>query len=601
MGFLGSVLGRLERRYSLLGESSLDRPAKWLLDDLGGGSSRAGPTVNEQTALTLASVWACVRAIAEDVAKLPIRIVARRAGTLEVLHDHPVGRLLNQRPGKDPVTAMSLRETLMIWAMLHGNAFWEITRDGRGSPTGLYHLNPRAMEIKRDRQTREIVYVYRQAGSGATQGKTVTLPARDVFHLRGPGSDSIVGWSVIRAARESLGAAMAADQFAANYWGKGGRPSGVLKHPGKLSKDAEKNLRESWERLYGGENAGRSAVLQEGMEWISLTMPFDDAQFLETRQFSVLEVCRWFRVPPHKVFDLTRATFSNIEHQALEYVTDTLQGWITRVEAEIGLKLLGEDTGLQARHVTAALLRGDLKSRYEAYAIGRQWGFRTANEIHALEDEPPVGEIGDQYIVPVNMTTPDRLGKGPANGLQAPGDPPPTAAPDPPAPGKRATAETVRAVVHATAPALEAAIERHLRAEADKVRRAHKRDAAGLQAWMTETLTRAEYLDQLRGVLFGPVEAATRAAAAAVGIDLGAETVIPAAVLRAAMSLRQRSFAQIVLAEKGIADPRPEGVADVGAVLEFWERQRPGEEARDIAWDLSRMLIRDWKLEESTS
>jgi hypothetical protein len=222
------------------------------------------------------------------------------------------------------------------------------------------------------------------------------------------GFDGLVGYNVIRYARECLGAALATQKLAGSLFGNGIRASGTLEHPGKLKEDAQKRLRDSFSQYQGSDSALRLMILEEGMKFNQTTIPPEEAQFLESRQFSVSEICRWFRMPPHKVADLTRATFSNIEQQSIEYVGDTLMPWLVRWEQEIYRKLLTRQEqrkGLFARHTVNGLLRGDATARANYYKTMREWGVFSADDIRELEEMNPIKEgKGDIYLQPLNYT-----------------------------------------------------------------------------------------------------------------------------------------------------------------------------------------------------
>ncbi len=245
------------------------------------------------------------------------------------------------------------------------------------------------------------------------QGGQAVLRKEQVLHVAGPGWDGLVGKSVIALARESIGLGMAAEQFGASFFGNGAHMAGVLEHPGNLTEEAAERLRKQWRELYSGlSNAHRIAVLEEGMKYQRIGIPPEDAQFLQTREFQVEEVARWFNLPPHMLKDLRRSTFSNIEHQALEFVKYSLLPWLRRFEQAIKARLLaGEDEqDLYAEFSIEGLLRGDIESRYRAYATARQWGWFSANDVRRMENMDPI-EGGDVYLVPMNMVPATAVGQ----------------------------------------------------------------------------------------------------------------------------------------------------------------------------------------------
>jgi hypothetical protein len=252
--------------------------------------------------------------------------------------------------------------------------------------------------------------------------------------------DGVTGRSLIEVCREAVGIGLAAEQFAGSFLGKGVAPAGVLRHPGKLQGPAREKLIEQINaQRAGSANAGKTMVLEEGMEWTQLGMKLTDAQFIEMRQFSVTEMARLFRVPPHKIGDLSRSTNNNIEQQGIEWVTDGLMPWMVRIEQAICRDLLYEDEQdeLFPEFMVNALLRGDTTSRFAAYAMARQWGWLNVDEIRERENLNPLpnGE-GQEYLVPLNMlpsdqpAPPGRTLPAPADDPQQPGSPPGTRSKD---------------------------------------------------------------------------------------------------------------------------------------------------------------------------
>lgn len=368
-------------------------PIDWIV----GRMTHAGARVNPETAITLSAYFACLRAISEDIGKLPL-IVYRRLMPRgkERAREHPVYKLLHDTPNAD-MGAMTLRETLTAHAMNWGGGFAEIQRTGRGTPVALHLIHPSRTSIGRN-EAGALTYYVRSGG------KIVPLEAQNVFHLHGLGADGLSGYPLSVIGREAVGLGQGAEAFGARFFSNDARPGGVLQHPGGLSDLAYKHLRDSWAESHSGvEQSHKPAVLEEGMEWKSMSIPPEEAQFLETRQFQIEEIARWFRMPPHKIQHLLRATFSNIEHQAIEYVTDTLQPWAVRWEHEIKRKLFAEDESEYfAEHLFEGLLRGDLSQRVTFYTGMFNIGAMSQNDIREAENKNPV-EGGDTYWVPMNM------------------------------------------------------------------------------------------------------------------------------------------------------------------------------------------------------
>lgn len=381
---------------------------EWIPSSFRVGTNTSGEVVTHSNALTISAVWDCVNAISQDIAKVPFHCYrASDRGKDRVSNN--IDTILNYRP--NPYTnAMDFRQTLTAHVLLYGNAFAEIQRDINNNVVALWVLpadrttpNVEAGELRYTVQTKD--------------GPKHLWP-EEVLHIKGLGFDGLQGYSVITWAAQSLGSALAADKYAGAFWGNGSTVGGWIKHPGNASENSKKNIRDSVEaRHQGAANAHRIGLLEEGMDFVDTTIPPESAQFLQTRQFHISEICRWFRVPPHKVADLTHATFSNIEEQNIEYVTDCLSTWCRRWEQEVWAKLFSQDEqeqGYFAEHTLEGLLRGNILTRYQAYAIGRQWGWLSINKICEKENMNTIGEAGDIHLSPMNMVDVNALGAAPA-------------------------------------------------------------------------------------------------------------------------------------------------------------------------------------------
>jgi len=373
------------------------------------GRSAAGQSVNERSAMQMSAVYACVRILAESIASLPLHFYQYNdAGGKEKAINHPLYWLLHDEPNPE-MSSFSFRETLMTHLLLWGNAYAQIIRNGRGEVIALYPLMPDRMTVDRDARGR-IYYEYARSESDAnTLGKksSVILSPEDVFHIPGLGFDGLVGYSPIAMAKQAIGMGLACDEYGASFYQNGAQPGGVLEHPNVL-KDP-KRVRESWNAIYqGSKNAHRIAVLEEGMTYKPITISPEQAQFLETRKFQIDEIARIFRVPPHMIGDLEKSSFSNIEQQSLEFVKYTLAPWISRWEQAIqrSLLLMSERTRYFARFNVEGLLRGDYQSRMNGYAVARQNGWMSANDIRELEslDMIPDEQGGNLYLINGNMT-----------------------------------------------------------------------------------------------------------------------------------------------------------------------------------------------------
>lgn len=384
-------------------------PPGWV-DRFAWSSTSAGMMVNEDVALTYSAVFACVRILAETLSSLPWILFEQQGRMKQRARGHPLYSLLHTSPNPE-MSSFEFREAMMGHVCTWGNAFAEIDFDRRGVITALWPLRPDRMTVKRENGA--LLYKYRVPESEGGF-RTVTLLPEQVFHVRGLGFDGRIGYSPVGLARQSIGLGLATEAYGGAFFGNGARPSGVLQHPGKLSDTAYDRLKKEFERRHQGlENAQRLAILEEGLKYQQIGVPPEDAQFLETRTFQVREVARWYRVPPHMLADLDRATFSNIEHLSLEFIQYTMLPWFVRWEQAVSRSLLleSERERYYAQLVVDGLLRGDVKSRNEAYAIGRQNGWYSANDIREMEDKNPI-EGGDVYLVPLNMIPADQVGAG---------------------------------------------------------------------------------------------------------------------------------------------------------------------------------------------
>lgn len=368
----------------------------------------AGVSVSGDGALKYTAVLAAVRVLAESVASLPLLVYERLPGEQGKRRapDFYLYELLHNKPNPF-IDSFIFRELMMVHLLLWGNAYAEIESDSRGRVTALWPLLAGNM-LNITRGADGLVYEYQ-----LPNGQIQKIPGFALLHLRGLGTNGYFGLSPIALARQAIGLGLAAEQFGAGFFGNGAQMSGILKHPMKLTDEAETSLRESWAALYKGlDNAHRIAVLEEGMEYERISVPPEDAQFLETRKFQVTEIARMYRVPPHMLGDLDRATFSNIEHQSLEFVMHSLKPWLVRWEMAIAQQLMtaAERARFFPEFLVDGLLRGDTTARYGAYAVGRQNGWLSANDIRRLENMNPV-EGGDVYLVPLNTVPADQVGQ----------------------------------------------------------------------------------------------------------------------------------------------------------------------------------------------
>ena len=371
------------------------------------GGSTAGKAVNERSAMQMTAVYACVRILSEAIAGLPLHLYKYGCdGSKEKAVEHPLYFLLHDEPNKE-MTSFVFRETLMTHLLLWGNAYAQVIRNGKGEVIALYPLMPNRMEVNRTDRG-QLYYQYTTSSDDAptVEGSTAVLMPEDVLHIPGLGFDGLVGYSPIAMAKNAIGLAIATEEYGAKFFANGAAPSGVLEHPGTI-KDPQR-VRDAWmSQFSGSRNAGKVAVLEEGMKYTPISISPEQAQFLETRKFQINEIARIFRVPPHMVGDLEKSSFSNIEQQSLEFVKYTLDPWVIRWEQSLQRTLLSseEKKRYYFKFNLEGLLRGDYASRMTGYATARQNGWMSANDIRELEnlDRIPAELGGDLYLINGNM------------------------------------------------------------------------------------------------------------------------------------------------------------------------------------------------------
>jgi HK97 family phage portal protein len=377
-----------------------------------GQASAAGREVSVETALQNATVWACVRVIAETIASLPC-ITYRRLGNdgKRRATEHRLYDVLHALPNPE-MTAFDYWEVVATHLLTWGNHYSQIEADDYGAKA-LWPLDP--SRVTTTRQGGRLAYSYRQPN-----GTTDTFDFSEIFHVHGLSWNGVVGLSVVNYAREAIGLGLATEEYGARYFGNGARPGGVLEHPARLSKDSHDRLKADWEEMHQGPaKAHKLAILEEGMKWHATSLPPEDSQFLETRHFQVEEIARWYRVPLHMIGEHTKDTSwgSGIEQQSIGFVVYTIRPWLVRIEQAIQRDLIGITAGKRdhyAEFLVDGLLRGDIKSRYEAYSIGRQNGWLNGDDIHRLENMNPMPDgLGKVYLVNGNMVPIDQAGQKP--------------------------------------------------------------------------------------------------------------------------------------------------------------------------------------------
>jgi len=370
----------------------------FIFNTLGLGGSNTGVRVDEQTALTFSAVYACVRVLAESVASLPIHVMKRENnGNVVTDRTHPVYNLIARRPNKI-MTSYTWRNSLMANLCLQGNSYYIIERDSAARPTQLIYVSPEDVDVKYTKG--EVFYSIKNYDTPFT--------ADNILHFMGLGYDGIKGKSVVELHRDTIGLSIAANKYGGSFYGNAATPSGILKHPGKLTQEAAERLRNSWNNKYanGPSNAHKTAILEEGMEFKSISLSPQDADFLNTRKFQIAEIARLFRVPPHMIQDLDRATYSNIEQQSIDFVMHTLRPYLVNLEEEMNRKLFreNEQDSLYIKLNVAGLLRGDSAARADYYREMSSIGVLSINEIRRLEELNDLpGDAGDKHYYPLNF------------------------------------------------------------------------------------------------------------------------------------------------------------------------------------------------------
>ncbi len=397
----------INEKYALLraGElrsnsTSLENPSNWLLDWASGGYSQSGVAVTEETALTLSAVYACNRVLAESIAQLPISLY-RRSESGEVLKAdrRPENKLLASSPSPF-YTSYKFRETKQFHLGIRGNAYSKIYRDGRGGAKELRILNPQfVVPFWYDGK----LWYEVQLGAYDGQKQREILNPSEILHLAALSTDGINGRSPIQVLRETIGIGLGNRNYVSKIQKRGGRVDGVLKHPNKLTPEAVGDLRENFK---GALQSGNFPILQNGVEYQSISLTPMDAEFINTHKLTARDIAAAYRVPLHMINDLERATFSNIEHQSLEFVKNTLLPWIKNWEEELNRKLLPADVSDSHffRFNVEGMLRGDFRTRMDGYARAIQWGILNRDEVRELENRNKIPDgVGEIFITPLNM------------------------------------------------------------------------------------------------------------------------------------------------------------------------------------------------------
>lgn len=400
------VFGRIKNMFNLnVTDEKAWNPRLW---NLRGNQTESGENVTEYSALNYSAVYNATSLISGTVSTLPLGLKRKENRNTLTVDSNPLHSVLHDQ-ANPYMTAQIMREVGMGHVLLWGNSYAEIVRNRMGEVIELWPITPNRVQVKLFNG--EMVYTIKM-----TTGEDVVLARDKVLHIPGMGFDGYVGYSLVSLAANAIGLGMAMETFGSRYFGNGTHPGVVVTHPGKLSPEAAKALQESLVSAYSGlGKSHRLMLLEENMKLEKLTIPPNDSQFLESRQFQVPEIARWFNLPPHKLKDLTKSSFSNIEAEQISFVTDSILPWLVRLEQNYKMQLLNvleKKQGLYFKHTVEGLLRGNAKDRALLYKAMWMMGSISPNEIREKEDMDPI-DGGDEYFVPTNMQPLSRALKEP--------------------------------------------------------------------------------------------------------------------------------------------------------------------------------------------
>lgn len=384
--------------------STLSSPKRWLLDMFGGNITTSGVNVTSERAIQHTAVYDCVNILSQSIASLPLSVYKREVKKDKVHNskafDHTLYSILHDEPNSE-MTSYSWRVVMMVHLALRGNHFSQIIRNNAGKVTGIYPLDPDKMQVIRT-DSKEIRYMYQHDTYGQ-----VPLYPYEVLHVLGMTMNGIIGMSPIEYNRHTIGMSIAMEEFGGTLFKNGATPSGVVSGEGvkSMSDTAFDRFKQSFKENYQGlMNAGKPLILEDGFKFTPITISNRDGQYLESRKFTKADIASMYRIPPHMINEMDKATFSNIEHQSIQFVTDAIRPWAVNIEQESRRKLLSdsEKNNHYVKFNLAALLRGDTTSRYTAYGMGIKDGWLVRNEAREMEDMNPIEGLDDP-LYPLNM------------------------------------------------------------------------------------------------------------------------------------------------------------------------------------------------------
>jgi len=374
--------------------------------------SASGQVVSKDTALTISSVWSCVRVISETIASLPISLYEKDTNDKRVtLLNNPLHTLISEQPSS-LYDSFSFFERILVDLCLDGNFYAYIERNSGGLPTQIIPIQCNDVDVYVSPDGREVYYEIDQ-NEIIPYPVTGKVNSINMLHIKGISTDGVIGKSPIESAAESLGISLSIEKYAGSFYKNSATVGGILSHPGTLKPETAKRLRASWNQTYSGSiNAGKTAILEEGMQFIPRSIPNNQAQFLETRQYQVSDIARIFRVPNHMINDLSKISYSSIEAQQIDFVVHTITPWIKRIETALNQKLVPvKQKGKQYfKFNLTALLRGDSKTRADYYRTLVNIGVLSPDEVRQFEDFNSMGGASESVYMQSNMMPLDDLG-----------------------------------------------------------------------------------------------------------------------------------------------------------------------------------------------
>ena len=390
----------LARRAVAIAGTPISNPERWAIALFNGTALDGGIYVDEASAMRLTAVYRCINFLSSVMGSMPFEVFT------ENINDEAAKRapgnylypLLEEQPN-DFMTSTVWRQCMQSHISGWGNGYSEIQYNGAGRVAGIWPILPANVKPQVYAPGKLRYEIRTSAGINY-------LDPEQVLHIPGLSYDGITGYSPVAVMRRTLGLAIGAEEYGAKFYENDARPGIVLKHPKQLGDKAYERLKNTWVSEHGGvKNAWRPRILEESMDVSTVSIPQVDQQFIETRKFEVIEICRMFGVPPHFVFELDKVNYNSIEQLSLEFVKFTLLPIIIAWEQETKRKLFGVGSNFAAKFDIDAILRGDFKTRMDGYGVAVQWGLKTRDEVRRREGDPPLpaDQRGSEIMVPVNM------------------------------------------------------------------------------------------------------------------------------------------------------------------------------------------------------